>query len=103
MAVSRRTFIGSVVAGSVVAGSALAAVSANTLVKTISAPKVVPHASDVVGKITVGYQGWFACAGDAAPINKWWHWTQNWSEPPSPSNMASMAPIGRSARLPASM
>jgi hypothetical protein len=91
MAVSRRTFIGSVVAGSVVAGSALAAVSANTLVKTISAPKAVPPASDVVGKITVGYQGWFACAGDAAPINKWWHWTQNWSEPPSPSNIRIIA------------
>ena len=24
---------------------------------------------DVVGKITVGYQGWFACTGDGAPIN----------------------------------
>lgn len=43
---------------------------------------------DVVGKITVGYQGWFACAGDGAPINGWWHWSQNWSQPPSPSNTA---------------
>src|SRR4051812_15889132 len=41
---------------------------------------------DVVGKITVGYQGWFACAGDGAPINGWWHWSQNWGQPPSPSN-----------------
>jgi hypothetical protein len=41
---------------------------------------------DVVGKITVGYQGWFACIGDGAPINGWWHWTQNWSQPPSPTN-----------------
>src|ERR1035438_6522035 len=30
---------------------------------------------DVVGKITVGYQGWFACVGDGAPINSWWHYS----------------------------
>lgn len=41
---------------------------------------------DVVGKITVGYQGWFACAGDGSPINMWWHWTQDWSRIPSPTN-----------------
>ncbi|GAB3891735.1 discoidin domain-containing protein [Kibdelosporangium lantanae] len=52
-------------------------------------PRVAAAASppgDVVGKITVGYQGWFACAGDGAPINGWWHWSQNWGQPPSPSN-----------------
>ncbi|WTL28619.1 discoidin domain-containing protein [Streptomyces sp. NBC_01498] len=43
---------------------------------------------DVVGKITVGYQGWFACSGDGAPINGWWHWSQNWGQSPSPSNTA---------------
>jgi hypothetical protein len=41
---------------------------------------------DVVGKITVGYQGWFACAGDGSPIGRWWHWSQDSSQPPSPSN-----------------
>jgi hypothetical protein len=41
---------------------------------------------DVVGKVTVGYQGWFACTGDGAPINGWWHWTNNWGSPPSPAN-----------------
>ena len=30
---------------------------------------------DVVGTVTVGYQGWFACAGDGAPINSWWHYS----------------------------
>lgn len=29
---------------------------------------------DVVGKLTVGYQGWFSCAGDGSPINRWFHW-----------------------------
>ena len=33
----------------------------------------------------VGYQGWFACIGDGAPINGWWHWSQNWGQPPSPT------------------
>jgi hypothetical protein len=41
---------------------------------------------DVVGKITVGYQGWFACTGDGSPINAWWHYTQNWAQAPSPTN-----------------
>ncbi|NUT36991.1 MAG: hypothetical protein HOV79_28375, partial [Hamadaea sp.] len=26
--------------------------------------------------------------GDGAPINGWWQWSQNWSQPPSPSNTA---------------
>ncbi|UXH77139.1 lectin [Roseateles amylovorans] len=43
---------------------------------------------DVVGKITVGYQGWFACKGDGAPIQGWWHWAQDWGRTPSPSNRA---------------
>src|ERR1017187_368573 len=30
---------------------------------------------DVVGTVTVGYQGWFACGGDGAPINSWWHYS----------------------------
>jgi chitodextrinase len=60
------------------AGTALAAPAA-------SAP------GDVVGKITVGYQGWFACIGDGAPIDGWWHWSQDWSQAPSPSNNAIKA------------
>jgi hypothetical protein len=32
----------------------------------------VSPAGDVVGKITVGYQGWFSCGGDGSPLN-WGH------------------------------
>jgi hypothetical protein len=28
---------------------------------------------DVVGKVVVGYQGWFSCNGDGSPLNKWGH------------------------------
>jgi hypothetical protein len=42
--------------------------------------------SDVVGKITVGYQGWFATVNDGSPINTWWHYTKNGSQSPSPEN-----------------
>jgi chitodextrinase len=82
MAVSRRTFIASALA-------ATAAGAAGVTIARSAAAATFPAASpsgDVVGKITVGYQGWFACAGDGAPINGWWHWSQNWSQTPSPSN-----------------
>jgi hypothetical protein len=78
MAVSRRTFI-----RAAVASSAFAAVSAAELSPPAFAASPV---GDVVGKITVGYQGWFAATGDGAPINGWWHWSQNWGQPPSPTN-----------------
>jgi len=38
---------------------------------------------DVVGKITVGYQGWFACKGDGSPIDAWWHWSTDWAQAPT--------------------
>ena len=74
MTLSRRTFL---------AATAVTALGGTQLASAASPP------GDVVGKVTVGYQGWFACTGDGAPINGWWHWSQNWSQPPSPSNTAS--------------
>ncbi|MFG1622258.1 hypothetical protein [Kribbella sp. NPDC049227] len=75
MKLSRRTFLAST-AATALAGAVPQAASA------ASPP------GDVVGKVTVGYQGWFACGGDGAPINGWWHWSNNWGQPPSPTNTA---------------
>jgi hypothetical protein len=51
----------------------------------ITTPPATP-ASDVIGKITTGYQGWFAAKGDGSPIDAWWHYTQNWGKVPSVTN-----------------
>jgi hypothetical protein len=85
MRVSRRTVL-----ASALAGSTLAALSGIELARARAAAAGSP-AGDVVGKITIGYQGWFACVGDAAPINGWWHWSSDWSRPPSPSNTINKA------------
>lgn len=78
MALTRRTLI-----GSVAAGSALAALP--ELAAPIPAAAASPP-GDVVGKITVGYQGWFSCPGDGALIGGWWHWSRDRFQPPSPAN-----------------
>jgi hypothetical protein len=75
--VSRRTVLSTMAAGSAAAASpALFARPAGAA----SPP------GDVVGKITVGYQGWFSCPGDGAPIGGWWHWSRDRFQPPSPAN-----------------
>jgi hypothetical protein len=86
MGVSRRTVL-----TSALAGSTLAALSSTQPTRADAATPAASPVGDVVGKISVGYQGWFACTGDGAPINGWWHWSQNWSQPPSPSNNAIKA------------
>ncbi|MEY9967025.1 hypothetical protein ABIA33_005090 [Streptacidiphilus sp. MAP12-16] len=71
-------------------GTAAAAAGAFGIAKaataSTSASATASAAGDVVGKITVGYQGWFAAPGDGSPINAWWHWSANDSKAPSPSN-----------------
>ena len=78
MALSRRTFLTTVAAGS-------AATASPFLLEAAPAAAAGP-VGDVVGKISVGYQGWFACPGDGAPIGGWWHWSRDRFQPPSPSN-----------------
>jgi hypothetical protein len=84
MSLTRRSFLILVGAGTA------AGVTAGGIFGALPSEAASP-AGDVVGKITVGYQGWFACIGDGAPINGWWHWSQNWGQPPSPSNNAIKA------------
>ncbi|WP_218825588.1 hypothetical protein, partial [Streptosporangium subroseum] len=89
VAVSRRRFM-----TTVMSGSALAAVSGTQLITALTSGATAAAASppgDVVGKITVGYQGWFAAPGDGAPINGWWHWSANMNQPPSPANTTIVA------------
>jgi hypothetical protein len=86
MKLSRRALLGTAVAGTAVAATGIT-LDANASTTSFSALGFSAP-GDVVGKITVGYQGWFACAGDGAPINGWWHYSQDWSKSPSPVNQA---------------
>jgi len=58
-----------------------------TLILSASKPATAASpVGDVVGKITVGYQGWFAVPGDGTPINIWWHWSPNGQQPNNSNN-----------------
>ncbi|MEW1568666.1 discoidin domain-containing protein [Streptomyces sp. NPDC093509] len=85
MGVTRRTVLQAVTVTGVAASVGLGRTALAAAATAASAP------GDVVGKVTVGYQGWFACAGDGAPINGWWHWARNWGQTPSVSNSAIVA------------
>ncbi|MEU6852274.1 discoidin domain-containing protein [Actinacidiphila alni] len=80
MGVTRRVFLQAAVAATAAGAIGVTETAVAGGASAASGP------GDVVGKVTVGYQGWFACIGDGAPINGWWHWTQNWGQTPSPSN-----------------
>ena len=86
MTLSRRTLLTSALGGTALAAAGGSALSAAFATSARPAGVAASAAGDVVGKITVGYQGWFACIGDGAPINAWWHWSQNEGQAPSPSN-----------------
>ena len=87
--IDRRTFLAGAIAAAGAGAAALTLPGAASAAQTPGPKAVTPNASaagDVVGKITVGYQGWFACIGDNSPIDAWWHWSPDASQPPSPSN-----------------
>jgi hypothetical protein len=86
MTLSRRTLLTSALGGTALAAAGGSALSAAFATSSRPGAPAASAAGDVVGKITVGYQGWFACIGDGAPINAWWHWSQNEGQAPSPSN-----------------
>jgi hypothetical protein len=44
-------------------------------------PSQTVDASTIQGKVLVGYQGWFRCAGDGSPRNVWSRWFRNQSTP----------------------
>ncbi|WP_250031002.1 discoidin domain-containing protein [Paractinoplanes maris] len=75
MPVTRRTLLSTAAAG-----------SAAALLTDLSPARAASPPGDVVGKISVGYQGWFSCPGDGAPIGGWWHWSRDRFQPPSPGN-----------------
>ncbi|GHH72981.1 hypothetical protein GCM10018793_10890 [Streptomyces sulfonofaciens] len=87
MSIDRRTLLASALAATAGAAGTVAGRQAEAapVPGTADAPAASP-VGDVVGKITVGYQGWFACGGDGAPINGWWHWSKDMGRAPSPSN-----------------
>src|SRR5207302_4554250 len=87
MEISRRRFIGTAAGASAVAGLGAIGLGA----RTAGAAPAASGAGDVVGKISVGYQGWFAAKGDGSPMNSWWHWSANMAQPPSPSNTGIVA------------
>ena len=92
MGISRRSFLkGSALAASLCAVGSVSVARAAAHALSASAAqqgktRAVSGPGDVVGKVTVGYQGWFACIGDGSPIDLWWHWSQNESAAPSPTN-----------------
>lgn len=81
MGVTRRVFLQAAIAATAAGGIGAAETALASPAGAAASPP-----GDVVGKVTVGYQGWFACIGDSSPIDGWWHWSQNWGQPPSRSN-----------------
>ncbi|WP_336726076.1 hypothetical protein [Cellulosimicrobium cellulans] len=89
MSFTRRSFLGLTAAAAATAAvgtSASASASGPAAAALPGAAVAVSPPGDVVGKITAGYQGWFACRGDGAPIDAWWHWARQADQAPSTTN-----------------
>ncbi|MFD4530426.1 xylosidase [Streptomyces sp. NPDC058470] len=67
-------------------GTAAAAVGAFAITRVATAGTTASADGDVVGKVSVGYQGWFSTDGDGSPMDSWWHWSSDKAKPPTPSN-----------------
>ncbi|UOF15599.1 hypothetical protein IEQ11_02725 [Lysobacter capsici] len=86
MSITRRTFLlGSAAAAATGAVNASALARAATQTHGVHRISAASGPGDVVGKVSVGYQGWYAAPGDGAPINGWWHWSKDWGRPPDPT------------------
>ncbi len=55
--------------------SAVACALAATFTLTASAQASRVDPSTIIGKVLVGYQGWFRCPGDGSAANAWSHWS----------------------------
>jgi hypothetical protein len=47
----------------------------------LSVAPLLVTADDVIGKLVVGYQGWFGAKGDKSPRDSWIHWVDNTDHP----------------------
>jgi hypothetical protein len=84
---TRRRVLGAAAGGTAAAAvGAFGGARAATPPDGTAAARSASPAGDVVGKVTVGYQGWFAAEGDGAPVDGWWHWARDRGTAPSPSN-----------------
>ena len=76
MSMSRRSFLKSSAAAATLTALGTTTTTGAVAATRTSRTAAVSAPGDVVGKVTVGYQGWFAAPGDGAPVNRWWHWDQ---------------------------
>lgn len=79
-------------------GCAKKVITENTLPVKEGSPTVelTSAAGDVVGKLTVGYQGWFAAAGDGSPYNSWQHQNlESWPEVAEYTNSYAGSPFNQ--------
>ncbi len=56
-----------------------------TVVSPTVTPTSTPGNNGVIGNTIVGYQGWFAAAGDGSTFNSWFHWSNGGV--PGPGNL----------------
>ena len=70
-----------------VAGRTLFAVAwcASFLISLGTVTGYAAKASDLRGKVLVGYQGWFRCPADGSPKDAWSHWSKG---APTPETMS---------------